>query len=103
MIFVILLNFLFSRSIILASHPSPFLCKEGVIYIENNCNECECYGFDLICTLKDCESHLDPELKDCIVSNTWHVGCEQCWCIEDYPGGTICTTRCGEPVTRKSF
>ncbi|KAK4873467.1 hypothetical protein RN001_015496 [Aquatica leii] len=70
--------------------PSPE-CENGVLYRENDCNNCDCSNQLLICKMKPCQSETYRNLTKCVVGTAWQNDCNDCWCIEKIK--TICTYR----------
>ncbi|XP_031345600.1 protease inhibitors-like [Photinus pyralis] len=68
-----------------------FVCKVGVPYKQNECNDCVCdTSGTLGCTDKHC-SGTPTTLVHCSVGETHLKNCNTCWCVKDY--GTVCTNK----------
>ncbi|KAF2893548.1 hypothetical protein ILUMI_12627 [Ignelater luminosus] len=79
-----------SFSLAFTIRAEAFECTDGVLYQENDCNDCFCAGGDLICRNMKCS----PEVRDgCTAGTFWSKGCNTCWCLKHR--GVVCSvTEC---------
>ncbi|KAF5307567.1 hypothetical protein FQR65_LT06785 [Abscondita terminalis] len=66
-----------------------FVCKDGVSYMENDCNRCMCSKGSLGCTFRACFGDHHERLTKCTVGSKFKRSCNDCWCTKDF--GTVCT------------
>ncbi|XP_031355961.1 uncharacterized protein LOC116180217 [Photinus pyralis] len=75
---------------------SKFVCKNGVSYIENFCNQCGCNDGNLVCTKIGCS--WSDRFKNCTQEQDFYYRCGYCQCVKDL--GFICSRyRCPIIVT----